>query len=62
MPDHVRHPNKYTAYVLEQPILVGSGNDGSNPAKPSDTLRVSYNPDPALLLLLTWQFDFPLLP
>ena len=29
MPDHVKHPERYTAYVLDEPIVVGSGEFGT---------------------------------
>lgn len=25
MPDHLRHPDKYTCYVLDEPLVVGGG-------------------------------------
>lgn len=27
VPDHVRHPEKYTCYTLDEPIIVGGGDD-----------------------------------
>ena len=30
MPDHVRHPDKYTCYVLDEPLVVGGGDKGAN--------------------------------
>lgn len=29
VPDHVRHPDKYTCYVLDEPLVVGGGERGS---------------------------------
>ena len=28
VPDHVRNPDKYTCYVLDEPLLVGGGDKG----------------------------------
>lgn len=28
VPDHVKNPHKYTCYVLEQPLVVGGGEQG----------------------------------
>lgn len=36
VPDHVKHPDRYTAYVLDDPIVVGSGDAGSAD-KPADS-------------------------
>lgn len=42
VPDHVKHPERYTAYILEEGIVVGSGDfgsaDGQNPAPRVSTL------------------------
>lgn len=37
MPDHVKHPERYTAYVLDEPIVVGSGDLGSVDEVPRHT-------------------------
>lgn len=28
VPDHVRNPQKYTCYVLDEPLTIGGGDDG----------------------------------
>ena len=32
VPDHVRNPHRYTCYTLDEPILVGGGDQGSTAA------------------------------
>lgn len=27
VPDHVKHPERYTCYVLDEPLVVGGGGD-----------------------------------
>ena len=51
VPDHIKHPERYTTYVLEEPILVGGGNDGSQTASQTDQLRVRHWPG-----FLVWHF------
>ena len=48
MPHHVRFPDQYTAYILDEPITVGSGDWTSADNGRSELLSVS-------LLRQTWQ-------
>ena len=48
VPHHVRFPDQYTAYVLDEPITVGGGDWSSADNGSSELLKVS-------LLRQTWQ-------
>ena len=40
VPDHVRHPDKYTCYILDEPLLVGGGDEGAGDAGRADLEKV----------------------
>ena len=41
VPDHVRHPEKYTMYELEEPLVVGSGDFRAADSQPQKA-RLSH--------------------
>jgi hypothetical protein len=40
VPDHVAHPEKYTVYVLDEPVFVGQGDKGRGGREDADNERV----------------------
>ena len=41
MPHHVQHPEKYTCYILDEPLVVGGGDKGSGTDSQADQVKVS---------------------
>lgn len=46
VPDHVRHPEKYICYTLDEPLIVGSGRDGTHGGGPQQPQKVTPSQKP----------------
>lgn len=55
VPHHVKHPEKYTCYVLDEPLLVGGGDrdSGSSNTDQEKVRRYLIAPEAKLLYVLS---------
>lgn len=50
VPHHVQHPEKYTCYILDEPLVVGGGDKGSGTDSQADQVKAARAASSAALL------------